>query len=64
MRVRLIRKLANSLNGIDLKKVRVGEVVDVSNSEASMLIAEGWAEPLTTKRNNQANDQSKPPQSD
>ena len=42
-KVRLIRKLANQLNGIDLTRVRVGEQFDVSQYEANMLIAEGWA---------------------
>lgn len=63
MRVRLIRKLANSLNGVDLKKVRVGEVVDMSNSEASMLIAEGWAEPLTARQENRPYERVKEPRS-
>jgi hypothetical protein len=42
VRVRLTRKLANSIDGIDLRKVKSGDVVDVSPDEARILIAEGW----------------------
>jgi hypothetical protein len=43
--VRLIRKLALSLNGFDLSAASVGQILSVSEPEAAMLIAEGWAEP-------------------
>ena len=43
-RVRLIRKFAPILNGIDLSRFRVGDVIWVSDAVAAMLIAEGWAE--------------------
>lgn len=42
-RVRLIRKLAHVLNGFDLSGVNVGQILSVSEPEAAMLIAEGWA---------------------
>lgn len=42
MRVRLVRKFANALNGLDLTKVSVGDVIDVAPHVASMLILEGW----------------------
>lgn len=42
--MRLIRKLAPILNGIDLSKCRVGDVILVPEAVAAMLIAEGWAE--------------------
>ena len=44
LRVRVIRKLAERLNGVDLSKVRVGDSLDMSSRDARMLIAEGWAE--------------------
>jgi hypothetical protein len=44
LRVKVIRKLAERLNGIDLSKVRVGDSLDVSSRDGRMLIAEGWAE--------------------
>ena len=43
-RIRLIKKLAPLLNGIDLSKVNVGDVVVVPEAAAAMLIREGWAE--------------------
>ena len=45
-RVRLTRKLAFALNGLDLSSFRVGDVLLLRASDAQMLIAEGWAEPL------------------
>ena len=43
-RVRIIRKLAPVLNGIDLSKVAVGDIVLLPEAAAVMLIREGWAE--------------------
>ena len=43
-RIRLTRKLALSLNGFDPSRVRIGDVLLLPDSVASMLIAEGWAE--------------------
>ena len=50
MRVRLIMKLADVLNGVDLSRYREGDVLDLNNREASMLIADGWAEPVSDTR--------------
>lgn len=44
MRVRLIKKFANALDGIDLSRWSVGDVVAVTPHEAELLLAEGWAE--------------------
>ena len=44
LRVRLIRKLAERVNGVDLSKVHVGESLDLPSKDARILIAEGWAE--------------------
>jgi CheY-like chemotaxis protein len=44
VQVRLIRKLANHLNGVDVSSVRVGDAIEVSNSVGALLVAEGWAE--------------------
>lgn len=43
-RIRLIRKLASILNGVDLSKFHVGDVLVVPEATAAMLIREGWAE--------------------
>jgi len=45
-KVRLTRKFANMINGIDLSAVRAGDEIEVSSKEADMLIAEGWAAPV------------------
>ena len=44
VRVRLIRKLAIQLNGLDLSMVNVGDVLILTTDAAAMLIREGWAE--------------------
>jgi hypothetical protein len=49
IRIRLTRKLAACLNGIDLSAFRVGDVHDLPNASAAMLIAEGWGEPATAR---------------
>ena len=46
MQVRLTHKLANTLDGIDVSRCRVGDVIDLPDAEAAMLVAEGWAEPV------------------
>jgi len=43
MQVRLIRKFAECLNGVDLSHYHVGDVLDLPSREAELLIAEGWA---------------------
>lgn len=42
VRVRLTRKFANFIDGIDLRKVKSGDALDLSPDEARILIAEGW----------------------
>ena len=44
MKVRLTRKFADMINGIDLSKARAGQMLDLPAHEANMLMAEGWAE--------------------
>ena len=46
--VRLTRKLAQVIDGVDLKGVAVGDRVELSPHDAGILIAEGWAEPAGT----------------
>ena len=43
MRVRLTRKLAQRVDGIDLSRYREGDLLDLSKREAQLLVAEGWA---------------------
>jgi len=45
VKVRLTRKLANRINGVDLTGRELGDVFQPSRHEATLLIAEGWAVP-------------------
>ena len=44
MKIRIVRKLAPILNGVDLTVHKVGDVVELPDVVAVMLILEGWAE--------------------
>jgi hypothetical protein len=50
VQIRLTKKLAGALNGLDLRPFTVGEVLDLEDSFARMLISEGWAEMHTGER--------------
>jgi len=43
MRVRLTRKLADRIDGVDLRGCVVGDVLELPRAQASLLIAEEWA---------------------
>jgi len=43
MRVRLTRKLADCIDGVDVKGYSPGDVMDVPPNDARLLIAEEWA---------------------
>lgn len=45
MRVCLQKKLADIIDGVDLRGREVGDVLDLKPSEASLLVAEEWAIP-------------------
>ena len=45
MRLRLTRKRADEIDGIDLKGFKVGDVIDLPAREARLLLAEDWAVP-------------------
>ena len=56
-RIRLIRKLAPVLNGVDLSRFAVGDEIVVPEATAAMLVREGWAdlirdEPKPIRQNN------------
>jgi hypothetical protein len=46
-RIRLTKKLAALLNGVDVSTLRVGDILELPDSAADMMIAERWAEPVT-----------------
>ena len=47
--VRLTRKLADFINGVDLTRHEVGDVIEVPSHSALMLMGEGWGEPLDSE---------------
>lgn len=46
IRVRLTRKLASILDGVDVSLLNVGEILELPDSSAALLVAEKWAEPI------------------
>jgi hypothetical protein len=46
IRVRLTKKLASILDGVDVSMLNVGEILELPDSSAALLIAEKWAEPI------------------
>ncbi len=50
MEVRLTRKLADAIDGVDLSAFRVGDVLQLPWRSAWLLIAEGWAEMIERRR--------------
>ena len=49
MKVRLTKRFAEMINGVDLSQVQPGDVVDISPRDAGILLAEGWALPCDEK---------------
>ena len=60
MFVRLTSKLANALDGVDVSKVRVGEVLELPDAKAAMLIAEKWAEQVPADKQRATTDSRDP----
>lgn len=50
MRVRLRKKFAEMIDGIDLTRHKVGDYLLLRVEEAALLIAEGWAELAERRR--------------
>ena len=47
MRLKLVKKFANTINCIDLTNVTEGAVLVVTPHQAAILVAAGWAEETT-----------------
>jgi len=45
VKVRITKKFAEFIDGVDLTDSRVGDVIDVPVTDASLLLAERWAVP-------------------
>jgi hypothetical protein len=50
MRVRLTRRLAIIIDGVDLSGHGVGDVFEVTRHDGKLLIAEEWAVPVASPR--------------
>ena len=48
--VRLTRKLADTIDGVDISNCTIGQRVVFAAAEARLLILEGWAEPAQRRR--------------
>ena len=49
IRIRLTKKLAAVLNGVDVSTLGIGDVIELPDSAARMMVAEGWAEPVNDR---------------
>jgi len=47
--VRLTRKLADRIDGIDLSESHVGDTLRLTAHDADLIVAEGWAERVSGK---------------
>jgi hypothetical protein len=45
MKVRLTKKYADAIDGVDLADREVGDIVDLAPTDARLLVLEGWATP-------------------
>ena len=52
--VRLTRKYAEMIDGVNLSDAHVGDRLELSQHDAAMLIAEGWAEHSPRRRTHTA----------
>ena len=44
IRIRLTRKLALRMNGVDVSQLKVGDLMELPKESADMMIENGWAE--------------------
>lgn len=49
MRVRLTAKLADVVDGIDISRYQEGDIIEVSDHDGKLLVAEGWAEMVAVR---------------
>lgn len=47
IRIRLLRKLALAMNGVDVSRFRVGDIIELSDKHAQMMVREDWGEFVT-----------------
>jgi hypothetical protein len=61
MKVRLTRKFAEAIDGINLSRSAAGDVLDLPSPEARLLIAEGWAEAVESEEDPGSKAAERPP---
>lgn len=49
-RIWLTRKFADMIDGVDISYAKAGEELELSEHDARLLIAEGWARPARAER--------------
>jgi RNA-binding protein YlmH len=60
IRVRLTRKLAAKMQGVDVSKRKVGDVIELPDEQATLMVQAGWAERVAeTERKKAAKRKSK-----
>jgi hypothetical protein len=59
-RIQLTKKFAEFLDGIDLRRVERGQYLELSEHEACLLVAEGWAQFAERRRADRAVAADKP----
>jgi hypothetical protein len=52
MKVRLTKKLAECIDGVELSDHRVGDILELPPTQARLLLAEEWAVPHSRTRKN------------
>jgi hypothetical protein len=50
MLIRLTQKIANQLDSVDVTEYQVGDLIDLTERDAQVLIAEGWATRVFVER--------------
>jgi len=61
MRIKLVRKLAECLDGVDVSRNREGDVLELPGREAELLIAERWALPCEEATGSETRGSTSPP---
>ena len=61
MRVRLVKKLAEKIDGVDLSGHTVGSCLQVEERDGQLLVAEGWAVPTAEKKPSGSGATGRPP---
>src|SRR5438093_13664602 len=46
MRLRICRRLQGSIDGVAIDQLQIGLIYEIGTQVASVLLAEGWAEPV------------------